>query len=198
MISTLQITQHKVFSVYFHLSLVGNSTPQWLFFCNVFTSRFLVTNLSNGDYSASVTHCLTLHRWTLNCTALNQQNTVGRVIKPRADIQKTPSTSLLLLCDVTSHAKPRALRSNGCYLQSHFLATGLYDTICTIFSLHREDRRTRFLQNSGAYLSGNSSSDPCKPTLIFTVVPTSSLFNFSSISTYKDIPLIKKRTHPVD
>jgi hypothetical protein len=55
------------FSAYFHESLLGNSSIQWLFLCNVCTRRFLVTNLSNGDSSASVAHSLTIYRGTLNC-----------------------------------------------------------------------------------------------------------------------------------
>jgi hypothetical protein len=66
LISALQITQHWVFSVYFHQSLIGNGSPQWLFLCNVLIRRFLVTNLSNGESSASVARWLTLHSWTLN------------------------------------------------------------------------------------------------------------------------------------
>jgi hypothetical protein len=54
LISTLQITPHWVFSVYFELSLLGNSSQQWLFLCSVFTRRFLATNLNNGDTSAPV------------------------------------------------------------------------------------------------------------------------------------------------
>jgi hypothetical protein len=41
-------------SACFHKSLLRNSSPQWLFFCNVFTRPFLVTNLNNRDCSASV------------------------------------------------------------------------------------------------------------------------------------------------
>jgi hypothetical protein len=40
---------HIVFSVCFHESLLGNSSPQWLFLCSVFTRRFLVTNINSGD-----------------------------------------------------------------------------------------------------------------------------------------------------
>jgi hypothetical protein len=40
---------------------------QWLLLCSVFGRRFLLTNLSNGDSSASATRWLTLHSWTLNC-----------------------------------------------------------------------------------------------------------------------------------
>jgi hypothetical protein len=50
------------------LILLGNSTQQWLFLCNVFTRRFLVKNLSNGEFSASVARWLTLHNRTLNWT----------------------------------------------------------------------------------------------------------------------------------
>jgi hypothetical protein len=45
-------------------TLLGS--PHSLFLCRVFITRFLVTNLGNGDYSASVVRWLTLHRWTLN------------------------------------------------------------------------------------------------------------------------------------
>jgi hypothetical protein len=55
------VTQALGFSVYFHESLLGNSSPQWLFLCNVCIRRFLVTNLSNGDSSPSVARSLTLH-----------------------------------------------------------------------------------------------------------------------------------------
>jgi hypothetical protein len=45
---------HTKSSVSFHSSLLGNNSQQWLFLCNSFTRRFLVTNLNNGDSSASV------------------------------------------------------------------------------------------------------------------------------------------------
>jgi hypothetical protein len=49
-----------------HKSLLGNSSQQWLFLCKVSTRCYLVTNLSNGDFSASVDCWLTLQ----NCTQL--------------------------------------------------------------------------------------------------------------------------------
>jgi hypothetical protein len=58
-------TNHSTLSL---LSLLVNPSPQWLFLCSVFTRRFLATNVSNGDSSASVARWLTLHNWTLNCT----------------------------------------------------------------------------------------------------------------------------------
>jgi hypothetical protein len=63
------------------------------------------TNLSSGDSSAAVASWLTLHSWTLNCTALTRwTDMVGWVIQPRVDLQRTPPAShLLLLCDITVH-----------------------------------------------------------------------------------------------
>jgi hypothetical protein len=37
-----------------HLLLLGNRSQQWIFLCSVFTRRFLVRNLNNGDSSAFV------------------------------------------------------------------------------------------------------------------------------------------------
>jgi hypothetical protein len=72
-------------------------------------------NLSNGDYSASVAHCLTLHRQTLNCTALTHSTEHGR----------------------SSHiASERTYRKHRLhhlvYLQSHLLATSLHAILCCI------------------------------------------------------------------
>jgi hypothetical protein len=49
------------------LSLLGNSSPQRLLLCSIFARRFLVTNLSNEDSSASVVRWLTLRSRTLTC-----------------------------------------------------------------------------------------------------------------------------------
>jgi hypothetical protein len=71
-IADFHTTNHAalVSSVYFHLFLLANSSPQWLLLCSIFTRRFLVTNLINGDSSASVVPWLTLHNWTLNLLAV--------------------------------------------------------------------------------------------------------------------------------
>jgi hypothetical protein len=63
-IADFHTTNHSTLSFLsiFPLVLLGNSSPQWLFLYSVFTRRFLVTNLSNGEYSASVARWLTLHR----------------------------------------------------------------------------------------------------------------------------------------
>jgi hypothetical protein len=63
-------TNHSTLSLLSLLSVVllGNHSPQWLFLCSVFTKRFLVTKLSNGNFSASVAFRLTLYNWTLDCT----------------------------------------------------------------------------------------------------------------------------------
>jgi hypothetical protein len=54
LISTPQVTPRQVSSICFHLSLLGNSSQQWLFLCSVFTRRLLVTNLNTRGSSASV------------------------------------------------------------------------------------------------------------------------------------------------
>jgi hypothetical protein len=154
-ISTLQITPHYVFSVYIHQSLLGNSSSQWLFLCNVFTRRFLVTYFSNGDSSASVARRLTLHSWTLNCTALTRWTEDGRSSHIASErIHREHRLQHLFYCCVTSQ-RTRMLRtlhsngytrhvswhllyccmwalpSNGWCLPSHLLVTGLYATIQT-------------------------------------------------------------------
>jgi hypothetical protein len=74
----LQITPSLVFSVWFHYLLLGNNSQQWLVLCNLFTKRFLVTILNNGDSSASAARLLTLHNWNLlqgNSSACTTQKT---------------------------------------------------------------------------------------------------------------------------
>jgi hypothetical protein len=108
---------------------------QWLFLCSVFIRRFLVTNLSNGDYSASVTRCLTLHRWTLNCTALTRSTEHSRSshIASERTYRKHRLHHLFYCCVTPPRTrKLRAVHSNGCCVQSHLLATGLYATIFNI------------------------------------------------------------------
>jgi hypothetical protein len=55
-ITDFHITNHPIlsFSVYFYQSYLSNSFSQWLSLCSVFTRRFLVTKLSNGDSYAPV------------------------------------------------------------------------------------------------------------------------------------------------
>jgi hypothetical protein len=112
-------------------SFLGNSSPQWLFLCSVFTRNFLVTTLSNGDSSVSVGRCLTLHRWTLDFTPLTRSTEHGR--SSHIASERTYRKHLLhqlFYCCVTSprKLKLRALHNKGCCLHSHFLATGLYVT----------------------------------------------------------------------
>jgi hypothetical protein len=59
-------TNHSTLSLLslLSLSLPGKSSQQWLFLCNVFTRRFLVTNFDNGDSSASVVHWITFYALT--------------------------------------------------------------------------------------------------------------------------------------
>jgi hypothetical protein len=144
----------RVFSVFFHQSLLVDNSPQWLLFlCNVFTRRFLVTNLSNGDSSVSVARSLTLHSWTLNRTAFARWTEHGRsshIASERTHREHrllhlfyccvtSPRTRMLRVLhshDCTRHVSGQllyccvwALPSNGWYLQSHLLATRLHATI---------------------------------------------------------------------
>jgi hypothetical protein len=79
-IADFHTTNHSTLSLLSLLPqyLPGNSSPQWLFLCSVFTRRFLVTNLSNGDSSASFARRLTLHIWTLNCTVAPNVKIISR------------------------------------------------------------------------------------------------------------------------
>jgi hypothetical protein len=114
---------------------------------------FLITNLSNGDSSASVARWLTLHNSTLNCTALTRWTDHGRSSHMTSErTHREHRLHHLFYCCMTSPrtCMPRALHNNGCTrhvswhllycsvwalpsngwcLQSHFLATGLYATI---------------------------------------------------------------------
>jgi hypothetical protein len=95
-----------------HLTLSSHSTFTSLYLVTAlhngyFSAVFSLTNLSNGNPSASVSHWLTLHTWTINCTALNSLNTTRsfKSYSLGADPQGTPPASpCLLLCDVTAHA----------------------------------------------------------------------------------------------
>jgi hypothetical protein len=126
-----------------------------MFFCNVFIRRFLVTNLSNGYSSASVARWLTLHSWTLSCTALTRWTEHDRSshIASERIHRELRLHHLFNCCVMSSRTRMvRALHSNGCTrhvswhllycclrvlpsnswcLQSYLLATGLYATLST-------------------------------------------------------------------
>jgi hypothetical protein len=71
-------TRTRILSL--HQSLLGNSCPQWLFLCNVFTKRFVAC-------------WLTLHNWTLNCL-------VAPIVKitPRHGPHRKHSLSIVEAC----------------------------------------------------------------------------------------------------
>jgi hypothetical protein len=102
----------QVLSGYFHNYLFGNSSPKWLFLCNVFTTCFLVTNVSNGDSSA----WLTLHSWTFICTALTRWTRQGRSSHTASERTHREHRLHHLFYCVTSPRRRmlRALHSNGC------------------------------------------------------------------------------------
>jgi hypothetical protein len=117
--------------------------------CCIFTGCRLVT--------ASIAHCLTLHNWTLNCTALTCWTEHGR--SSHIALEWTHGEHRLhhlFYCCVTSpcmhmlralHSNGRtrqvsrhllyccvqALPSNGWCWQSHLLATGQYTTLLLIY-----------------------------------------------------------------
>jgi hypothetical protein len=111
---------------------------------HVFTTIFLVTNLSNGDNSASVARCLTLHKWMLNCTALTRSTEPCRssyIASERTYRKQHPHH--LFHCCVTSPRmrKPRALHGNGSCLQRHLWETVLYATVVSRFISGFEELR---------------------------------------------------------
>jgi hypothetical protein len=93
----------------------------------------------NGDYSASVTRCLTLHRWTLNCTALTCSIEHGWLSHTASE--RTYRKHRLhhpFYCCVMSPACVSCGRSTAtAVVYSHLLATGLYATIWKKTTLHR-------------------------------------------------------------
>jgi hypothetical protein len=97
--------------------------------CGVFIKRFLVMNFSNGDYSSSVARCLTIHNWTLNCAALTRSIENGRPNHRASERTYREHRLYRLLYSVTSLRRLRVLHSNGCCLESHLLATGLFATL---------------------------------------------------------------------
>jgi hypothetical protein len=124
------------------LSLLGDSSPQWLFLCTVFTRHFLVKNLSNGDSSASVASRLTLHIWTINCTALTHWTELGQsshIVSERTHRERR--LHHLFYCCATSPLTWHVtllcvygpLPSNGCFSTSTVFALSKYVTVCVRF-----------------------------------------------------------------
>jgi hypothetical protein len=111
---------HSTLSVLsLHYSLLGNSSPQWLFLCSVFTRHFLVTNVSNGDYSTYVARCVTLHGWTPDCTALTRWTEHGRSshVASEQTYRKHRLHHLFYCCVTSPHMhKLQALHSTCCCL----------------------------------------------------------------------------------
>jgi hypothetical protein len=113
----------------------------------------MVTNLSNGDSSASVARWLPLYCWTLNCTALICRTENGQSSHMASErthrehrlrhlvycCMMSPRTRMLrqLHSNGCKHHVSwhilycclRALPSNGLCLQNHIWATSLYDTV---------------------------------------------------------------------
>jgi hypothetical protein len=131
-------------------SLSGNKAPIWglrpdLCFCQAVAGLLVWGALPRGrvwpspaqSFSSpssvglvTIFYCLRFKTSLFVALYDSQQNTFGRVISLRADLQKTLPASLFYCC-VTSPCTRNlcALHSNGCCLQSHLLATGVYTTI---------------------------------------------------------------------
>jgi hypothetical protein len=148
-IANFHTTNYSTLSSHcFLYSLLGNRFQQRLFLCNVFTRRFLVTDLNNGDSAVSALMSLLsgeylateLLRYCLqgNSSARTMQKTqplycfrgvfAASLYSNGRGADHIENTVLLL----SRACMLRALPSNGRCLLSDCLATGLYVTILSI------------------------------------------------------------------
>jgi hypothetical protein len=166
---------------------------------------------STWDSSTFVICWLTLLTWTLNCTALTRSTEHWSVesYNLRVDLQKTlHASSLVLLCDVTTHAYAAILCNGGCTcrvswhllccllvfpsngwcLQSHLIAMGLYATIPWFVILSHRVRRE--LRNQSPYFEQTlyvaSVMEERPPPVVVTTVkardPENSSVSYSMLS----------------
>jgi hypothetical protein len=121
----------------FALVFLGNSSPQWIILCRVFTRSLLVTSLSNGDSSATVARRLTLHNWTLNSSQLTWTTRFGTRLSYNHFTRTANKTQpVSLTTPVFTALLPskkvllfRACVSAGMYLATICLAMGIKVTI---------------------------------------------------------------------
>jgi hypothetical protein len=93
-IADFRTRSHSTLSLLNLLSLV----VAWLFLCNVFTRRLLVTNLNDGESSASVVRWLILHSWTFNSSQLLLNWTIVRLSLYRLGSNLTENTCHVSEC----------------------------------------------------------------------------------------------------
>jgi hypothetical protein len=133
---------------------------------------FLVKNFSNGDSSPAVAHWLTLHSWTLNCTALTRWTEHGRSSHIASERTYTEHRlHHIFYCCVTSLRTRmlRALRSNVCtrHVSCHllyFCVWALY-LMFTESSLSNESMRQNIIAILCCKLSNVISRDSAVGTV---------------------------------